>query len=138
MKITGVSIPDHDRVEIALTNIYGIGRSNVGSLLKKAKVDPDKRVKDLTKEEVAKLIKALENFEVEGDLRKKIKDSISRLEAIRCYRGVRHILNLPVHGQRTKTNARTRRGSKKTVGALKKEAWAKLEEQQRKAIEKTK
>ncbi len=136
MRILGIDIPDKERAEIGLTKIYGIGRKNVFELLEKTKVDPVKRVKDLTKQEVAVLIKALEDFEIEGDLRKRTADNIVRLKAIRCYRGLRHILNLPVRGQRTKTNARTKRGSRKTVGALTKKLWAKLEEQQRAAISK--
>lgn len=133
MKIIGVNVPDEERVKIGLTSIYGIGRNNVDDLLEKADIDPNKRVKKLTKEEVSRIIKALENFKVEGDLRKTIKDNIARLKKIRSYRGIRHIVGLPVHGQRTKTNARTVKGPSKTVGALKKEDWAKMEEQQRKA-----
>lgn len=135
MKIIGVNIPDDERVKYGLTSIYGIGRSNVDDLLAKTDVDPNKRVKELTKEEISQIIKALEDFKVEGDLRKEVKDNIARLEKIRCYRGIRHIVGLPVHGQRTKTNARTVKGPAKTVGALKKKDWAKLEEQQRKAGE---
>ena len=133
MKIIGVNIPDKERVKYGLTQVYGIGRNNVEELLKKAEIEKDKRVKDLTKEEVSRIIKALENFKIEGDLRKSIKDNIERLKKIRCYRGIRHIVGLPVHGQRTKTNARTAKGPKKTVGALKKEDWAKIAEQQQKA-----
>ena len=133
MKIIGVNIPDKERVKYGLTQVYGIGRNNVEELLKKAEIEKDKRVKDLTKEEVSRIIKALENFKIEGDLRKSIKDNIERLKKIRCFRGIRHIVGLPVHGQRTKTNARTAKGPKKTVGALKKEDWAKIAEQQQKA-----
>ncbi len=133
MKIIGVNIPDGERVKYGLTSIYGIGRSNVDDLLAKADIEADKRVKDLTKEEVSQIIKALEDFQVEGDLRKSVKDDIARLKKIRSYRGIRHIVGLPAHGQRTQTNARTAKGPAKTVGALKKEDWAKLEEQQRKA-----
>jgi len=136
MRILGVDIPDKERTEIGLTSIFGIGKINVKKLLKISKVDGDKRVKDLTNEEVASIIRALEKFETEGDLRKKISDNISRLKSIHCYRGVRHILNLPAHGQRTKTNARTKKGAKKTVGALSKEAWAKIEAQQKAALKK--
>ncbi len=133
MKIIGVNIPDKERVKYGLTAIYGIGRSNVEDLINQANIDSDKRVKDLTKEEVSRIIKSLESYQVEGDLRKQIKDNVERLKKIRCYRGIRHIVGLPVHGQRTKTNARTAKGPAKTVGALKKEDWAKLEDQQRKA-----
>jgi small subunit ribosomal protein S13 len=132
MKIIGVNIPDEERVEIGLTSIYGIGRNNVAELLEEANINPNKRVKKLTKEEVSRIIKGLEDFKVEGDLRKEIKDNVARLEKIRSYRGIRHIAGLPVRGQRTKTNARTVKGPAKTVGALKKEDWAKIEEQQRK------
>lgn len=133
MKIIGVNVPDDERVKIGLTEIYGIGRSNVDDLLAKTDINPNKRVKSLTKEEVGAIIKALEDFKVEGDLRKDIKDNVARLMKIRCYRGIRHLAGLPVHGQRTKSNARTAKGPAKTVGALKKEDWVKLEEQQRKA-----
>jgi len=133
MKIIGVDIPDEERVKYGLTSIYGIGRNNVDQLLAKTNIEADKRVKDLTKEEASQIIKALENFQVEGDLRKSVKDDIARLKKIRSYRGIRHIVGLPAHGQRTRTNARTVKGPSKTVGALKKEDWAKLEEQQRKA-----
>ena len=136
MRILGVELPDQERVEIGLTRIYGIGRKNVFQLLSLAQIKADKRIKDLTKEELARLTKALEEFKVEGDLRKEISDNIERLKAIRCYRGIRHILNLPVYGQRTRTNARTKRGKRKTVGALTKEMWAKLEAQQRAAMAK--
>ncbi len=136
MKIIGVNIPDEERVKYGLTSIYGIGRNNVEELLAKTDVDPNKRVKDLTKKEASRLIKALDGFVVEGDLKKRIRDNIARLKKIRSYRGIRHIVGLPVRGQRTKTNARTAKGPAKTVGALKKEDWAKLEEQQRKAGEK--
>jgi len=133
----GIDIPDQERVEVAFTRIYGIGKKNVLKLLSLADIDPNKRVSKLSKVELSALIKALEDFEVEGNLRKKISDNIARLKAIRSYRGIRHILNLPVHGQRTRTNARTRRGGKKTVGALTKEMWSKIESQQREAITKT-
>ena len=136
MRILGVKLPDYERVEVGLTRIYGIGSKNVIQLLASAKVRGDKRIKELTKEDVVRLTKVLENFKTEGDLRKEISDNIERLKAIRCYRGIRHILNLPVHGQRTKSNARTKRGKKKTVGALTKEMWAKLEAQQRAALTK--
>lgn len=136
MRILGIELPDKERAEVGLTRIYGIGRKNVGHLLALVQIEADKRIKDLTKEEIARLAKALEKFKIEGDLRKEINDNIERLKAIRCYRGIRHILNLPVHGQRTRTNARTKRGKRKTVGALTKEMWAKLEAQQRAAMAK--
>jgi len=136
MRIAGVQIPDNERIEIALTRVYGIGRSNVARLIKLAKLKPDRRAKDLTKKEVAQVIAALGEFRTEGDLRKEIRENIERLRAIRAYRGIRHILGLPVRGQRTRVNARTRKGRKKTVGALSKEAWAKIEAQQKAALTK--
>lgn len=133
MRIAGVEIPDNERAEIGLTRFYGIGRTNVIELAKKAKIDLNTRIKDLSRDDVGNLMKALETFKVEGDLKKEIRENIDRLKAIKCYRGIRHIVSLPVHGQRTKTNARTRKGKKKTVGSLTKEAWAKIESQQKAA-----
>lgn len=130
MRIAGVEIPDNERAEIGLTRFYGIGRTNVSLLAKKAKIKLDTRIKDLSRDDVSSLMKALETFRTEGDLRREIRESIDRLKAIKCYRGIRHIVGLPANGQRTKTNARTRKGRKKTVGSLTKEAWAKIETQQ--------
>jgi small subunit ribosomal protein S13 len=126
----GVEIPDNERAEIGLTRFYGIGRTNVKELAKLAKIDLNTRIKDLSRDDVASLMKAMESFRVEGDLKKEIRESIDRLKAIKCYRGIRHIVGLPARGQRTKSNARTRKGKKKTVGSLTKEAWAKIESQQ--------
>jgi small subunit ribosomal protein S13 len=133
MRIAGVDIPDNERAEIGLTRFYGIGRANVVELAKKAKIDLNTRIKDLSRDDIGLLMKALETFKTEGDLKKEIRENIDRLKAIRCYRGIRHIVNLPVRGQRTKTNSRTRKGKKKTVGSLTKEAWAKIETQQKAA-----
>ncbi|MFA5827889.1 MAG: 30S ribosomal protein S13 [Candidatus Shapirobacteria bacterium] len=133
MRIIGVEIPDNERAEIGLTRFYGIGRTNIKSLAKLAKIDLNTRIKDLSRDDVANLMKALETFRVEGDLKKEIRESIDRLKAIKCYRGIRHIVGLPARGQRTKSNARTRKGKKKTVGSLTKEAWAKIESQQKAA-----
>jgi small subunit ribosomal protein S13 len=135
MRISGIDIPDHERAEIGLTRFFGIGPTKVKDLLKSAKIKPDQRVKDFSRDEISRIIKALESFKTEGDLKREIRDNIQRLKAIKCYRGIRHILNLPVRGQRTKVNARTRKGGKKTVGALTKEAWAKIESQQKKAAQ---
>ena len=137
MRITGVNIPDDQRVAYALTKIYGIGRVNVNLVLKSINLDADKRVNQLTKKEIGQIIKALDKVKTEGDLRKEIRENINRLKSIRSYRGIRHLVSLPVRGQRTKTNARTTKGKKKTVGALSKEAWAKIEQQQ-KAVQATK
>ncbi len=127
-RIMGITLPDDKRVDYALTILYGIGWSNVGSVLKQSKVDAGKRVKDLSEEELRKITEVIEkNFKVEGELRELVNENIKRLREITSYRGLRHVRGLPVHGQRTKSNARTKRGKRKTVGALRKEAWAKLE-----------
>jgi small subunit ribosomal protein S13 len=138
MRISGVEIPDHERAEIGLTRFYGIGRTNVKKLIAQANIKADTRVKDLTRDDISNLMKAMENFITEGDLKKEIREDIDRLKAIKCYRGIRHIVGLPARGQRTKSNARTRKGKKKTVGSLTKEAWAKIEGQQSTAPSKAK
>lgn len=116
------------RTDIALTYLYGIGRSNVYKVLKIAGVAPEKRAKDLTEEEIAKLQKVIEKgFKVEGDLRREVQDNIKRLRDIGTYRGIRHIKKLPVRGQRTRSNARTKRGKRVTIGAIKKDDRAKLD-----------
>lgn len=125
-RIAGVDLPAEKRVDIGLTAIYGIGRSNVVGILKKAKVDASKRVKDLTDIELTGLQKIVETIPVEGILRKKISEDIQRLKTIGTYRGIRHTRGLPVRGQRTRSNARTKRGKRRTVGALKKEDSAKF------------
>lgn len=124
-RIAGVDLQDNKRVDIGLTYIYGIGRANVVKVLGDAKVEGATRVKDLTEEQVNKLAKAVEQFMVEGDLRREIGQNIKRLEDIGCYRGLRHRKGLPVRGQRTRSNSRTRKGKRKTVGTVKKEAPAK-------------
>ena len=133
MRISGVEIPDNERAEIGLTRFYGIGPVNVVKLAKMCKIDLNTRIKDLSRDDIGNLMKALESFTVEGDLKKEIRENIDRLKAIKCYRGIRHIVGLPVRGQRTKSNSRTRKGKKKTVGSLTKEAWAKMETQQKAA-----
>jgi small subunit ribosomal protein S13 len=138
MRIVGVEIPDQERVEIGLTRFYGIGRTNVKELAKAAKIDLNTRIKDLSRDDVANIMKALETFKIEGDLKKEIRENIERLKAIHSYRGIRHIVSLPARGQRTRTNSRTRKGKKKTVGSLTKEAWAKIEAQQKAASTGTK
>lgn len=121
-RIAGVDLPENKRVDIGLTYIFGIGRSNVTKVIEDAKVAPDKKIKDLTEEEVNKLQKALERFKVEGDLKQEIEQNIKRLEEIGSYRGTRHRKGLPARGQRTRSNARTKRGKRKTVGTVRKEA----------------
>lgn len=120
-RIAGVDLPREKRVEIALTYIYGIGRPSANKILEATGVNPDTRVKDLTEEEVAKLREYIDkNFTVEGDLRREIALNIKRLMEIGCYRGLRHRRGLPVRGQRTKTNARTRKGPRRAIAGKKK------------------
>jgi small subunit ribosomal protein S13 len=122
-RISGVDLPREKRVEIGLTYIYGIGRASSNRLLAEAGVSPDTRVKDLTDDEIKRISQAIEDDHqlVEGDLRREIALNIKRLQEIGCYRGIRHRKGLPVRGQKTKTNARTRKGPKKTVANKKKE-----------------
>lgn len=120
-RIAGVDLPREKRVEIGLTYIYGIGRTSSNRILTEAGVNPDTRVKDLTDDEVKKLAAVIaETQQVEGDLRREIAMNIKRLQEIGCYRGIRHRKSLPVRGQKTKTNARTRKGPRKTVANKKK------------------
>ena len=115
-RIAGIDLPREKRVEIALTYIFGIGRKSANDILKLANVNPDTRVKDLTEDQEAALRDVIDkNYTIEGDLRREVALNIKRLTEIGCYRGVRHRRGLPVHGQRTKTNARTRKGPKKTI-----------------------
>ena len=126
MRIVGVNIPDNERVAIGLTRFYGIGRTRAMVLAKKANLDLNTRMKALSRDDLARLVKALEDFKTEGELKREIREAIKRLKAIKSYRGLRHMVGLPVRGQRTKSNARTRKGKRKTVGSLTKEAWSKL------------
>ncbi|MEZ0536780.1 30S ribosomal protein S13 [Caldicellulosiruptoraceae bacterium PP1] len=120
-RIAGVDLPREKRVEIGLTYIFGIGLTRSRQILKETGVDPDKRVKDLNDEEISKLRDYIDkNFKVEGELRAEISKNIKRLIDIRCYRGLRHLRGLPVRGQRTRTNARTRKGPRRTVGVMRK------------------
>jgi small subunit ribosomal protein S13 len=120
-RIAGVDLPREKRVEIGLTYIYGIGRPTANAILKEAEVDPDTRVKDLTEDEAGRIRKIIEsNYTVEGDLRRETALNIKNLMEIGSYRGIRHRRGLPVRGQNTKTNARTRKGPKRTVGRKKK------------------
>ncbi|MEE1228619.1 MAG: 30S ribosomal protein S13 [Lachnospiraceae bacterium] len=120
-RISGVDLPREKRVEIGLTYIYGIGRTSADAILKKAEVDPSTRVRDLTDDEVRRIGDIInEEYTVEGDLRREVAMDIKRLQEIGCYRGIRHRRGLPVRGQKTKTNARTRKGPKKTVANKKK------------------
>jgi small subunit ribosomal protein S13 len=120
-RIAGVDLPREKRVEIGLTSIFGIGRTKSNEILVKTNVNPDTRVRDLTDEEISRLREVIDkDYKVEGDLRRETQLNIKRLIEIGCYRGRRHRLGLPVRGQRTKTNARTRKGPSKTVGAQRK------------------
>ena len=120
-RISGVDIPNQKRVEIALTYIYGIGLTSSKKILASTGIDPDKRAKDLTEDEISKLRDEIENnYKVEGELRREVALNIKRLVEIKCYRGIRHRKGLPVRGQRTKTNARTRKGPAKTIANKKK------------------
>ena len=123
-RIAGVDLPEQKRVDIGLTYIFGIGRSNVVKVFESTNVDPAKRVKDLTEEEVNKLQKEIEKIKVEGDLSQEVEQNIKRLEEIGSYRGLRHRRGLPARGQRTRSNARTKRGKRKTVGTVRKEVVA--------------
>ncbi len=119
-RIVGIDIPKEKKIEIALTYIYGIGRSRSNEILAEAGISPDKRAKDLTDQEVSTITRVMQSrYQVEGDLRRLQAGNIKRLMMIGTWRGIRHKRNLPVRGQRTRTNARTRKGPKKTIGAVK-------------------
>lgn len=121
-RIAGVELPSNKRVEIGLTYIYGIGRSLSNRILEQAGINPDTRVKDLKDNEIATLQNVIQkDYKIGGELRRDVRDNIKRLSILKTYRGMRHRRGLPARGQRTKTNARTKRGKKKTVGTVKKE-----------------
>lgn len=120
-RVIGVDIPDNKRLEISLTYIYGVGRALSNEIIAKLGLNPDMRARELTEDDISRLNQTLQGeFTVEGDLRRQVQNNIKRLISIHCYRGMRHRLGLPVRGQRTKTNARTRKGRKKTVANKKK------------------
>jgi small subunit ribosomal protein S13 len=122
MRILGITIPENKRIEIGLTVLYGIGRSKAQTILSQAKVEQGKKPKDLSIDEENTIRKIVESQKIEGDLKREVASNIKRLKDIKAYRGLRHIRNLPVRGQRTKTNARTKRGAKKTMGTGRKSA----------------
>ncbi|HSW89772.1 MAG TPA: 30S ribosomal protein S13 [Patescibacteria group bacterium] len=126
-RISGVDIPANKKTWIALTYIYGIGRSNVQAVLTDSGIDGDKRAKDLNADEISRLQRVVDRLNTEGNLRRVIRENIERLKRIGAYRGVRHAHGLPVRGQRTRVNARTKRGRRMTIGALSKEMATKLE-----------
>jgi small subunit ribosomal protein S13 len=117
-RIIGVEIPGEKRIDIALRYVYGIGPTNAKDILTRAKIDPSIRAKDLTEQQLSQIVHAIQDgkYVIEGDLRREIGINLKRLQGIKCYRGVRHMRGLPVRGQRTSTNARTRKGPRKTVG----------------------
>jgi small subunit ribosomal protein S13 len=126
-RIAGIDIPNDKRIDISLTYIYGIGRINAQKILAQAKINPATKAKDLSSQDVQEIVKVLSTIPVEGELRKIVRDNIELLKRIGSYRGLRHSMKLPCHGQRTRTNARTMKGAKKTVGSMTKEARAKIE-----------
>lgn len=132
-RIVGVEIPDGKKVKIALTYIYGIGFPTSVSVLKSAGIDPDKRVKDLSGEELGRIASTIQtNLKIEGQLRQEVSNNIRQLIDIGSYRGLRHRIGLPVRGQRTSSNARTRKGPRKTVGVLRKKVKERLEKEKKK------
>lgn len=126
MRISGINIPDDKRVDIGLSYLYGVGRKNVVEILEKAKVNPSTRIKSLSEDEQKRIQKVLEEHKIEGDLKVEVQGNIKRLRDLGTYRGIRHSKNLPVRGQRTKSNARTKRGKRLTIGAIKKEVATKM------------
>ena len=132
-RIQGVNLPDDKRIDYALTLLYGVGWSRASQVLKKTGIASDRRVKLLSEDEVKSITSEIDkDYKIEGALREQIASDIKRLKEMGSYRGTRHARGLPARGQRTRSNARTKRGKRKTVGALKKEVWAKLEQQPKK------
>jgi small subunit ribosomal protein S13 len=127
MRLAGVTIPDNKRIDIAITYIFGVGRSNALPILEEAKIDLATRAKDLTEDEIKRISKVLEKIKIEGDLKADIASNVRRLKDTGSYRGIRHARGLPSNGQRTRSNARTKRGKRMTIGAIKKEVAAKME-----------
>lgn len=125
-RIAGVELPKDKRIEAALPYLYGVGASLARKILRESVVDPAKRARDLTDEEISKISKALEKYKIEGELKTEVASNITRLKEIGAYRGIRHTRNLPVHGQRTKSNARTKRGKRVTIGTVRKEVAARM------------
>ena len=131
LRIAGVVLTDNENIGYGLTKVYGLGWSRVDKILGAFKIKKNKKVKDLTENEIQSIIKYIaDGYKIEGDLREEITSNIRRLKEISSYRGIRHIRNLPVRGQRTRSNARVKRGKRRTIGALSKEAWTKLDQQQ--------
>lgn len=130
MRLLGLNLPDNKKIDYALTLFYGIGWRRAEEILRETGIGTEKRVSQLSEDEVKKIISEIEKkYQVEGDLKEELSGNIKRLREIGSYRGLRHAKGLPVRGQRTRSNARTKRGKRKTVGALKKETWAKIQQQ---------
>lgn len=126
-RIAGIDIPEHKKVKFSLRYVYGVGPKIADDVLRDANVNPDKRARELTADEVNRIQRVLEKFTLEGNLRRMVNENIDRLKRVRAYRGLRHIAGLPARGQRTRSNARTKRGAKRTVGSMTKEMAAKLD-----------
>jgi small subunit ribosomal protein S13 len=127
-RITGVELQDNWKVDYALTKIYGIGWSLSGKILKSVKIDTKNRVSDLSRDDLNRITTEIEKYQTEGDLTRQVRENVTRLKTIGSYRGIRHTRGLPARGQRTKSNARTKRGKRKTVGAFKKSEITKLQQ----------
>jgi small subunit ribosomal protein S13 len=127
-RIAGHDIPDNKKINFSLQYVYGVGSHLAEEIVKKCRINPDKRAKDLTGEEINRIQAALDSYMIEGDLRREVNDNIARLKRIQAYRGMRHVAGLPTRGQRTRSNARTKRGARRTIGAISKEAATKSEE----------
>ena len=125
MRVAGVNIPEQKRIDRALAYIYGVGANNVYGILEKAKIDPSRRLKELTEDEIVRIQKVLDTIKIEGDLRAEVSQNIKRLREISAYRGIRHTRGLPSRGQRTRSNARTKRGKRITIGTVRKDVVAK-------------
>jgi len=130
IRIAGIDLPEQKKIAFALRYIYGVGPKVASDIIREANIDPDKRARDLSTDEINRIQRSLERFAVEGDLRRIVNDNVDRLRRIKAYRGLRHAMKLPTRGQRTRTHSRTARGGgkRKTVGAMTKEMAAKLEE----------
>lgn len=126
MRVSGINLPEEKRIDIALSYLYGIGRSNVVQILEKADIEASRRLKSLSEDEQRRIQKVLETYKIEGDLRAELAGNIKRLKEVGAYRGTRHTKGLPARGQRTRSNARTKRGKRVTIGAIKKEVAAKM------------
>lgn len=126
MRIAGVELPTEKRIESSLPYLYGVGLPLARKILAQAKINPDKRAKDLTDEEVTRISKAMEKYKIEGELRTQVQSNIARLKEIESYRGIRHAKNLPARGQRTRSNARTKRGRRITIGTVRKDTTVRM------------